>query len=344
MIRWKFARVPLLVHIILCVSGSLMANGSAAEVTQKPASTQWCEHAFEAMTTRITLEFFCLEDRALNASLMRAVEREFSRLNAKLNRYDAQSVLSQLNRDAASQAVVVDGELMRLLEASQHMSLLSQGAFDITFASTGYLYDFRAGHQPTPEQLAPQQQLSFRNIQLDPASSRVLFTDARIVLDLGGIAKGYAVDQAINVLRSAGVSHARVTAGGDTRLLGDKGGYPWVIAIKHPRAPEQHAVRLPLSDVAISTSGDYERFFIDESGERVHHILSPETGKPVQGLQSVTILGPNALQTDALSTAVFVMGAERGLALINRMPDFDAIIIDDKLKMHYSSGLAVPEG
>ncbi len=305
---------------------------------------QWCQHAFQAMTTRVSLEFYCLEDAALNASLVRAVEREFSRLDTKLNRYDAGSTLSHVNAQAAAGPVRVDGELMRLLQASHHMALLSEGAFDITFASTGYLYDFRAGLQPTSEQLAPQQALSYRNVLLDANASTVHFSDSRILLDLGGIAKGYAVDQAIQLLRSAGVAHAHISAGGDARLLGDKKGYPWVIAIKHPRAPEQHAVRLPLSDVAISTSGDYERFFINEAGERVHHILSPNTGKPAQGVQSVTILGPNALQTDALSTAVFVMGVEQGLALINRMPDFDAIIIDAALKMHYSNGLMVPEG
>ncbi|MDX1451303.1 MAG: FAD:protein FMN transferase [Oleiphilaceae bacterium] len=326
-----------IVALILClISGS----GSLAWAEQPPL----CEHAFNAMTTRVTLAFTCLEEQPLNHSLYRAIEREFNRLNAKLNRYDPASQLSAANRQAAKEAVTIDGELMRLLVAAQRMSILSDGAFDITFASTGYLYDFRDGLQPTSKQLSVQAGLSYRNLVLGAADSTVRFTHPQLMLDLGGIAKGYAVDQAIELLQGAGVKSARVTAGGDTRLLGDNNGHPWMIAIKHPRAPERQAVMLPLMDTAISTSGDYERYFINEAGERVHHILSPETGKPVQGVLSATILAPTAMQSDALSTAVFVMGPERGIALINRLPDIDAIIIDERLKMHYSDGLMVPKG
>jgi thiamine biosynthesis lipoprotein len=126
------------------------------------------------------------------------------------------------------------------------------------------------------------------------------------------------------------------------RLLGDKRGKPWIVGIRDPRSEKRNAMVLPLSDVAVSTSGDYARFFIDEAGERVHHILSPATGKPSKGVQSVTILGDDALTTDGLSTAVFVLGAAEGLALINSLDGIDAVIIDDRRQVHYSSGLMPP--
>ena len=130
------------------------------------------------------------------------------------------------------------------------------------------------------------------------------------------------------------------------RLLGDRRGRPWIVGIRDPRSPKgsntEHAVALPLVDTAVSTSGDYERYFIDEQGRRIHHILSPKTGRPVGGIQSVTILGNETLDTDGLSTAVFVLGVEKGLALIDSLTGFDAIIIDANRKMHYSQGLAPP--
>jgi thiamine biosynthesis lipoprotein len=162
-------------------------------------------------------------------------------------------------------------------------------------------------------------------------------------LDLGGIAKGYAVDRGIDILKSFGIRHARLSAGGDMRLLGDKQGKPWIVGVRDPRSEDRNALVMPLSDVAVSTSGDYERFFFDDAGKRVHHILSPATGKPAKGVQSVTILGPDALTTDGLSTAVFVLGSAKGLELINRLDGIDAVIIDELRQVHYSDGLMPPE-
>ena len=125
-------------------------------------------------------------------------------------------------------------------------------------------------------------------------------------------------------------------------FLGDKRGKPWVVGIRDPRREKEKALVLPLDNVAISTSGDYERFFIDEEGERIHHILNPSTGKPAQGVQSVTILGQQTMLTDALSTAVFVLGAAKGLELVNQLPGVDAIIIDSERKLFYSEGLGTP--
>lgn len=174
---------------------------------------------------------------------------------------------------------------------------------------------------------------------MDPDKGTVHFLMAGMRVDLGGIAKGYAVDRGVGILQAAGIQHARVSAGGDMRLLGDRRGKPWVLGVKDPRSDggekSESAVILPLADTAISTSGDYERFFM-EGEERVHHIISPKTGRSASALQSVTILGPDATATDGLSTAVFVMGLEKGLALIDRLPGVDAILIDQNHRLHYS--------
>jgi thiamine biosynthesis lipoprotein len=158
-----------------------------------------------------------------------------------------------------------------------------------------------------------------------------------VKIDLGGIAKGYVVDPSIELLRSLGIEHALVTAGGDTKLLGDRKGRAWLVGIRDPRNKGRQAVTLPLHDTAISTSGDYERYF-EQDGQRFHHILSPKTGKSVSKVQSVSIVGKRSTLNDGLSTAVFVLGLQAGMDLINRTPGYNAIIMDNKRLMHYSNG------
>jgi thiamine biosynthesis lipoprotein len=159
-------------------------------------------------------------------------------------------------------------------------------------------------------------------------------------VDLGGIAKGHAVDRCIAILVQAGITDASVAAGGDSRIVGDRNGHPWTVGIRHPRRENEMSAVLPLVDTAISTSGDYERFF-ERDGIRYHHILDPQTGRSAAGAWSVTILGPDATTTDALSTSVFVLGVERGLSLIDRLPGVDAIVIDPQGQLRYSEGLGI---
>lgn len=306
-----------------------------------PVQAEWHFHRFESMTTNVELEFW-LPEGASPKPAQTAVESVFARVNQVMNRYDPESELSQLNAHADFHPRAVSPELYFVLEQASAISGKTAGAFDITFGSVGYLYDYRKGIQPGASKLKEKRKLvDYRSVELD--AGRVRYKKPGVMVDLGGIAKGYAVDQSIQVFKEQGIEAARVSAGGDMRLLGSRKGLPWVIGVKDPRQTDQQAVRLPLENVAISTSGDYERFFFDDKGKRIHHILSPETGRPANGIQSVTIIGPTALETDGLSTGVFVMGVEKGLALINRLPDIDAIIIDAQRKMHYSDGLMSPE-
>ncbi|WP_434049348.1 FAD:protein FMN transferase [Marinobacter salarius] len=308
-----------------------------------PAQAEWVRVSGTAMTTAIEMEFWT-EDPAVASEAGDAVLALFDRIDRQMSRYREDSELSRVNREAANGPVEVSDSLFTVLQQALRISELSHGAFDISFGSIGYLYDFRARQQPSDEELAEGlAKVNYRSVVLDPSANTVRFLDEGVRLDLGGIAKGYTVDRGIDILKSFGIRHARLSAGGDLRLLGDKRGKPWIVGIRDPRSESRNAMVLPLTNVAVSTSGDYERFFFDDNNERVHHILSPETGKPVKGVQSVTILGDDSITTDGLSTAVFVLGAAKGLEMVNRLKGIDAVIIDEQRQVHYSDGLMPPE-
>ncbi len=303
-----------------------------------PAAAEWQRQPFQTMGTQAYVEFWA-DDPSRGPALTKQVEDEFERINQLMSPYIASSELSLLNREASKAAVTINAELYQLLLKAERLALLSDGAFDITFASVGFSYDYRQQIKPSATELASQKKLiNYRQIQLLP-NNQVKFSQAGVKIDLGGIAKGYAVERAMSILRQAGIKHALITAGGDTRLLGDKRGRPWRVAIKHPRKTDDIVAQLPLSDTAVSTSGDYERFFI-EDGVRYHHILDPKSGVSPSGIMSVSVIGPDTTITDALSTTLFVLGLKQGMALIEQQADYEAIFISSDHQLYYSSGLA----
>jgi thiamine biosynthesis lipoprotein len=305
------------------------------------AHADWYHREAAIMGTRIAVELWH-EDASEAERAIEAVLGEMHRVDALMSHYKPESQLSQINARAALAPVAVDSELASLIERAGKLSALTGGAFDITYASVGYLYDYRAHQKPTDEQIeAGLGAVNWRHVVVDPRDSTVRFTRSGVRIDLGGIAKGYAVDRAIAILESRGVRHASVTAGGDSRIIGDRFGRPWIIGIRHPDDADKVIARIPMIDAAISTSGDYERYF-DEDGKRFHHIIDPHTGKSAGELRSVTIIGPDATTTDGLSTSVFVMGPERGIELIERLGDVDAVVVKSDGKVLYSSGLAPP--
>ncbi len=307
---------------------------------------QWHSDTRGIMGTKVSVTLW-LDDAQKAEAAVAAVMDEMRRIDAQFSPYIKSSELYKVNQLApkasAQKPLRISAELADIIDRSLHYSRLSDGAFDITFASLARYYDYRKKLKPSEQQreeLLPA--INYQFIHLDKKNNTLWFEHPKVYIDLGGIAKGYAVDQAIGILQARGISHASVTAGGDSRVLGDKLGRPWLVGIKNPRS-EKVAITLPLENIAISTSGDYERYFIDDQGERVHHIINPRTGKSAQGINSVTILGPIGIDTDALSTTVFVMGVEKGLAMINRLPGFDAVIITSEGKVLYSDGLAPPQ-
>lgn len=307
---------------------------------------KWHGDEQDIMGTRVSVVLW-LEDEQKAGQAVSAVMAEMRRIDAHFSPYIETSELYRANQLApkasANAPLSISPELAMMIDKSLKYSALTEGAFDITFASLARYYDYRNKLSPSAQQreeLLPA--INYRLIHLDAQNNTLWFEHPKLYIDLGGIAKGYAVDRAIGILQAFGVKHASVGAGGDSRVIGDKFGRPWLIGIKNPRA-DAVAITLPLEDVAVSTSGDYERYFIDDKGERVHHIINPRTGKSTNGINSVTIIGPLGFDTDPLSTAVFVMGVEKGMALINRLPGFDAVIISSKGKVYYSQGLAAPE-
>jgi thiamine biosynthesis lipoprotein len=175
-------------------------------------------------------------------------------------------------------------------------------------------------------------------VLLDPSTRSVRFARRGVRIDLGGFAKGHAVDNAIAILRSLGIAHAMVAAGGDSHVMGSRGDRPWTVAIRDPRRAGAVVAVLPLADVAISTSGDYERFF-ERDGVRFHHVLDPRTGKSPDGVRSVTVIADDGLTTEAFSKTVFVLGVAQGLRFVEAHAGVDAVIVDARGALHYSAGL-----
>jgi thiamine biosynthesis lipoprotein len=231
-------------------------------------------------------------------------------------------------------------ELFDLLTTAAQYSVLTEGAFDITYASVGYLYDFRRHIRPDEAQIDKAlPAVDYRHVLLDPKRQTVRFSQQGVRIDLGGIAKGYAVDRGIDVLKARGYTRAYVSAGGDSRIIGDRFGKPWMVGIRDPRKePGTVITRIPLVDAAISTSGDYERFF-DEDGVRYHHIIDPKTGHSASKVRSATVIGPYAIRTDGLSKTAFVLGPEEAMKIYNSIEDIDAIIVKLDGTVIYSKGL-----
>lgn len=294
------------------------------------------------MGTRAHLEFWYDDQLAHTRSTEQHIAdivNEMKRLDSAMSPYIESSELSLVNRQAGKQEVVITEELFSLLQVAQKLSKLSKGAFDITYASLGYRYDYRNKIRPDSQVISESlASINYQSIQLDSTKLTVKFTNPNVKIDLGGIAKGYAIKRCIDLLKNKGIEHALMSAGGDTLLLGDRRGRPWMVGIKHPREDDKNVVHLPLNDEAISTSGDYERFFI-EDGIRYHHIINPKTGDSAREVVSVSVIGSDATIVDALSTTAFVKGLGDGMKLINSLKGYEAIIIDNKHRLHFSNGL-----
>lgn len=327
---WFFMRASFAFILLVGIIPLGLAQGAKSE--------KWATLQYTTMGTNIVVEVYH-ENPELGKAAIAAVVDEIERINQSMSTYIASSDISLINKLAYTQELEVSKEIFDLLSLSKEISQLTNGAFDITYASVGYLYSYPDKTKPTQAQIdSLLGAVNYQFVELNEAKQTVRFTHKNVKIDLGGIAKGYAVDNAIALLSKLGIEHALVTAGGDTRLLGDRLGKPWIVGIRDPRDRNKQAVVIPLAQSAMSTSGDYERYF-EQDGERFHHILSPKTGKSAREVQSVSIIGPQSVYNDALSTAVFVMGVQEGIGLINALPEFEAIVMDNHRRMHYSNGL-----
>jgi thiamine biosynthesis lipoprotein len=279
------------------------------------------------------------DDEARGRAAIAAAMQELRRIDGLMSPYKDDSELSRVNREAAQRPVTIGNDVRTVIRRALTLSEQTGGAFDITFSSVGYLYDYAARRAPTAAEIATHlPAINYRYVRLGEGGHTIRFERPGVRIDLGGIAKGYAVDKAIARLQAMGIRHALVSAGGDSRLLGDKDGRPWRVGIRDPRRRDSSVAVLPLTNAAISTSGDYERYF-ERDGVRHHHILNPKTGSSAAGMRSVTIIGPDAITTDGLSTSVFVLGVERGMKLVESLSGVEAVMIDDRGVMHTTHGI-----
>jgi FAD:protein FMN transferase len=306
------------------------------------ARAEWVERVEDGiMGTRIAVELWA-DDASPGRASIDAVLAEMRRVDAAMSTYKPTSELSQVNAGAAQAPVKISAELFDLLTTALDYSRVTEGAFDITYASVGYLYDFRRRVRPDEAHIkAALPGVNYRHVVLDRKTQTVRFAQPGVRIDLGGIAKGHSVDRAIALLQGRGVKHAMVSAGGDSRIIGDRFGKPWVVGIRHPDRKQEVIARIPLDDAALSTSGDYERYF-DDGGVRYHHIIDPGTGHSASKVRSATIIGPTATRTDGLSKTAFVLGPERALEIYNRLDDIDAVLVTPDGRVLYTKGLEAP--
>ncbi len=283
----------------------------------------------------------------------RAIEEaldEMERMDRIMSNYKDDSELSQLNKKAVKSPVPCQGELLGVIEQSQYYSELSSGAFDVTIAPIVALWGFfnEKEHLPSNkeiERLLPA--ISYKNVVINKSNdpqkpSTVFFKNAKTQIDLGAIGKGYAVDKALEIIKKYDINNACINLGGNIYVLGAPNGKnAWKIGIQHPRDKNEILGYLELKDEATATSGDYERFF-EINGKRYSHIIDPRTGRPVSGTIAVTIIAPTGTEVDALSTTVFVLGAEKGMEIIRNIPDTHAMIAyegtDGKLMIDMTKG------
>jgi len=259
-----------------------------------------------------------------------------------VNFYSDKSELSAINRNAGIREVRVSPETLDIIEKALFVSEKSGGAFDPTIGPEIKLWDFLKKVKPSDAEIRKNLPLvNYKNIIIDRTKSTVFLSRRNMLLDLGGIAKGFAADLAVQSLKQKGISSGLVAVAGDIKAFGLKPDKkPWIVGIKNPRQKsndDEIIARVPLSDKAISTSGDYERYFIMD-GKRFHHLLIPKSGYPANTCQSVSVIADQGVMTDAFSTAFFVLGPERGLGLAKEM-GMDVMIIDSKGALHTTPGL-----
>lgn len=294
------------------------------------------------------LQFAAFTNPAVDAKKTReafdAAIAEIRRVEAIMTTWRPDSEISKINAAAGKSAVEVSDETLHIVKESIHTSEISGGTFDITFQSLHGLWKFDEDLDPHPpadkDIKARLAFVGFKNIVVDDAKKTVMLAKDKTKIGLGGIAKGYAVDRAVAVLEKAGLTSFFVQAGGDLFARGKKAdGTDWQAGIRDPRGDEtKWFAKLPLSDHAFSTAGDYERSYIVQ-GKRFHHIIDPRTGYPATACRSVTIWAPTALVADEIDDAVFILGPQKGLQLVESLEGVGAVVVDAKNNVWVSKRL-----
>ena len=283
------------------------------------------------------------QEDPLSAADLQLVLQIFHDVDATMSEWKPKSPLSTVNEAAGSHPVQVPSDLFVAVSRALEIAELTSGAFDPTWAALWELWDFSPTTEselriPTKEQrnaLLPL--VNWEEVQMDESLQTIFLPDEGMALGLGGIAKGFALDIAKDELQLRGVDNYMIVVGGQVLVGGTNEGLPWRIGIRKPDgAADEFVAVLNVTDTCVSTSGDYEKYF-EIKGTRYHHIIDPRTGFPVQGIRSVTVITPDATLADALSTALFVMGTDSAIQLVDNLPTVEVIIIDSAGQMHLSN-------
>ena len=300
----------------------------------------------KAKGTRVVLAGYTTETLGRDAiqSALGDALGEIRRIERLMTTWRQDSDVSRINAAAGKDPVKVSQETFDVIAKSLWISKLSEGTFDITFASMGKLWQFDENVSTTvpdaAELEAARKKIDYRKVKLDPDALTVQLAGEDTRINLGGIAKGYAIDKAAQILRDKGLTSFFAQAGGDLYVEGRKpDGAPWRVGVRDPRGPEDAFFALiGVENHAFSTAGDYERAFVAD-GKRYHHIIDPRTGYPATASRSVTIWAKDALTADAIDDAVFILGVEKGMALVDAIDDCGAVIVDADNKVHISPRL-----
>lgn len=303
------------------------------------------EFRTQAMLMGSAFEFVIVaDDQFVAEDLLRMAIEEVKRIEILLTEFSETSQTTLINRNAGIRSVQVDAEMYNIIKRSKEISVFTQGAFDITAGALKKLYNFK-GQQPItlPSEVQLKetlQRVGHNKIQL-LSDYRVYLTKPEMHIAFSAIGKGYAADKVKELLKKRGITSGVINASGDLTAWGTRtDGKPWKIGIANPDDPNKTIATIPIQNSSVATSGDYEQYF-EIDGIRYSHSIDPKTGKPVKGVKSVTIVSPSAELSDALATAVTIMGVDVGIHFVEQLPNTHCLIIDDRNKIFTSKHLTV---
>ena len=323
------------------VYGLLFFCSTALLLSCSPSQEKLYKETRSSMHTIVSITVSSDSEEKAKAAIDKAFS-ELERLAKLLNFYSDDSEISAINRYAGNKPVRVSPETTEIIEKALYVSENTEGAFDVTVGPLVRLWDFQK--KIIPDRAIVKEKLKlvgYKNIVIDKGTSTVFLKTKGIQIDLGGIVKGYAADKAAEILKQHGIKAGIVAVAGDIKTFGIRPDSSlWNVGIQNPRQQtdkDEILAVVGLSNTAVSTSGDYQKFFIKD-GRRYHHLLNPKTGYPDSECRSVTVIAKDAAFTDAFATGIFVLGAQKGMDVLNRL-NLDGVIIDKDGKIYVTKDL-----
>ena len=324
--------------IIVIVIGAGMILWRRSMVPSDGGEQRYVAHTQSIMATPVTV----IAPEPVAAEVAALVFDVFRDIDVTMSEWKPDSPLTAVNRAAGADAVAVPEDLRAVIRRGIELGDLTGGAFDITWAALWGVWDFKADPPALPDPGEIERRLAlidYSEVEIDDDAGTVRLPRAGMFIGLGGIAKGTALNRAVEALEARGFDSFLISSGGQVVVRGRRGERPWRVGIRDPRGGiDDHFADLDVMDTGVSTSGDYERFFILD-GERYHHILDPRTGRPSRELRSATVVCADAELADALSTAMMIVGPAEARALADRMDGVEIVLVDEHGAVHVSDGL-----